>query len=378
MSLLDEVSRCVLVHEGGEACVYRIWIGSRSYALKLYAEKNRFDEDVMARLVQKKIPGCCKILECGRRNGRHYVIYDFVEGVASKKMSPMPVDVALNAVRQLIETLKELLKLGISHGDLNPSNVLFGVDGLPVLIDCGIVGLGTPAYAAPERFQGCAPSEKSDIYSLGMLLYYWIVGETLIPTDSFEAMAQASASADSLEPTMNLYGRIDSLMASGCNAEMLFKLDFLWSKFFRADPENRAEDYEELDELLEIALRMVSKGPVERTVKFENFVKMVAEKIGTESFKVELCCDLPGFLTISSSSIWYKNKMTIILSGLILFAVVFFIVLNSNRPSVDDTAEMMLKNSRAVNIESEPDSMDVPSSVLESLPVPPKESGMMQ
>ena len=158
----------------------------------------------------------------------------FVEGVVSDKLGKVPVAIAIAALRQVVATLVALLKQGVSHGDLSPANVIFAVDesahaageraentglGLrTVLIDCGIVGPGALAYAAPERFQGKHADEKSDLFSLGLLLFRWIAGEDLVHADGYEQFAELMANIDNVNVTEKLYATGDFSSPEGASS----------------------------------------------------------------------------------------------------------------------------------------------------------------
>ena len=186
-SLLDSVAGAVLLHRGGEASIYLLNIGGRPFVLKWYNDGFSFDENVVENAYKVHVPGVYRIEEWGERDGTPYLIYDFVEGVVSDKLGKVPVAVAIFALRQVASTLVALQKQGVSHGDLSPANVIFSVSNATadrktgannadsanlqtVLIDCGIVGPGALAYAAPERFQGKPADEKSALFSLGSSL----------------------------------------------------------------------------------------------------------------------------------------------------------------------------------------------------------------
>ena len=220
-SLLDSVTGGALLHQGGEASIYLLNVGGAPYVLKWYNDGFSFDESVVERSHKVREPGLYRIEEWGNRDGTPYLIYDYIDGESSETLGRMPVAVALVALRQVAQTLAALRKQGVSHGDLSPANVIFAVDrnggnadlGLrTVLIDCGIVGPGALAYAAPERFQGKIADEKSDLFSLGLLLYRWIAGEDLITADGYEQFAEQMASVQDLNISEKLYatGAFDS------------------------------------------------------------------------------------------------------------------------------------------------------------------------
>ena len=224
-SILDKVRECTLLHHGGEADVYGVVADGNEYVLKWYGSENRFDESVIEMLSHLNIPGLYRIRESGVRENTTYLLYDFVQGMSSAEVQQIPVAVALLLLRELVRTLDALAGKDVHHGDLNPSNVIlcpskFGLQAF--LIDCGIVGPGALAYAAPERFQGKPASVKSDLFSTGLMLFRWVVGHDLLEANNYDGYAAQVASIDNIDVTGILYGM-------GCfSALELSALDPLW------------------------------------------------------------------------------------------------------------------------------------------------------
>ena len=271
------------MHQGGEASIYLLSVGGKPFVLKRYNDGFSFDEGVVERACKVREPGLYRIEEWGNRDGTPYLIYDYIEGESSESLGRMPVAVALVALRQVAATLAALRKQNVSHGDLSPANVVFAVEGVgsgnadlglrTVLIDCGIVGPGALAYAAPERFQGKPADEKSDLFSLGLLLYRWIAGRDLITADGYERFAEQMASVQDLNISEKLYatGAFDSPEG----AQQLSALEPLWSGLLCADISDRVEDFDELDEILEIALDKVSHGEIALAACVTQYAKSI-------------------------------------------------------------------------------------------------------
>ena len=392
MSVLAGVNRCALLHEGGEAQVYALESDGKKYVLKWYADGVQIDSRVVEALLRERIPGVYRLMEAGKKAGRHYLVYEFIEGISvadlasnppagnapagnlpagpfAAKDGCVPAPVAISLVRNLAQSLAQLSRNDVHHGDLSPSNVLVTADAAAVLIDCGIVGPGALAYAAPERIQGKPATVKSDMYSLGLLLYRLVAGEDLLHCDCFDGFAQAAAEIDAVDVTALLYGK-------GMDAEILSTLAPLWKATLRADPAERAEDFEELDELLEIAFDAASRGSVTWETIRDAFTKNIVAKIGTNCRDAGAECGLPPEFAVTKPTGHRKFAVFAGVLGFILFVLVLFFALAPRQPSIDETGAKILSNSRSLEgatglvADSSGDAGRISGEVLESLPVP--------
>ena len=383
-SLLDSVKGAALLHRGGEASIYLLNVGGAPYVLKWYNDGFSFDESVVERACKVREPGLYRIEEWGNRDGTPYLIYDYIDGESSETLGRMPVAVAIVALRQVSSTLAALRKQGVSHGDLSPANVIFAVDGeghgntdlglRTVLIDCGIVGPGALAYAAPERFQGKIADEKSDLFSLGLLLYRWIAGEDLITADGYEQFAEQMANVQDLNISEKLYatGAFDSPEG----AQQLSALEPLWSGLLCADISDRVEDFDELDEILEIALDKVSHGEIALSACVTQYAKSIncpdGKKNAVQKVPDTLEKGLP--FVVCKKNNWLKWTVLGV-SGLILLLIVLLLTSGTMSFGIDATGDRLLKRSR--NIEPSVESEKAPDlkvdSLLMELPVPSAE-----
>ena len=136
-------------------------------------------------------------------DGRPYLAMQYIRGgTLHEKLTRLagqgqllPMQTALTIMRQIADALNFAHGAGIVHRDLKPSNILLHSNGVPVLTDLGIAAvesttrltrtgevMGTPFYMSPEQAQGKALDGRSDIYSLGVILY-----ETLAGNPPFQA-----------------------------------------------------------------------------------------------------------------------------------------------------------------------------------------------
>ena len=378
-SVLDNIESCHLIHRGGEADIYLVSGNTGKFILKWYRNGSAFETEVVEKLKCVRIPGICRIRESGEREGNPYLVYDFVEGVSSRDVGRIPVPVALALLRKVTQSLHALEAVGVHHGDLNPANVLLSRNpdksGFPVqttLVDFGIVGPGTPGYAAPERYQGRPASTASDLFSLGILLYRWITGEDLIQASGYEDFQAETFKIDSMSVDEKLY-------ASGnFAATEIAALSPLWKSLLHLNAEERCEDFDELDEIVEIALGALGVGEIKASVDAQKFAETIkCQKTGEIPPEASVNRQNMAFPYEKRGSTPSKKKrkyMYLALFGLILTLMAFFFIVGTNSSDIDETGNLLLKKSRN-SVTMEPDSGlesqdSLPSTILKDLPTP--------
>jgi serine/threonine protein kinase/cytochrome c-type biogenesis protein CcmH/NrfG len=141
-------------------------------------------------------PNILTVHEIGEFKGRHFIVSEFVEGETLRqriKSGPIPSQAALEIATQVASALVAAHQAGIVHRDIKPENVMVRPDGLVKVLDFGLAKLaeprqidysitepgqvvGTPSYMSPEQARGAGVDARSDIFSLGLVLFEMIAG----------------------------------------------------------------------------------------------------------------------------------------------------------------------------------------------------------
>lgn len=145
----------------------------------------------LAQLVHSNI---VKVYDYGEFDGSPYIVMEYLPGGTLREQlgTPMPVADALELILPVAKALEHAHSRGILHRDVKPANILINENHEPVLTDFGIaklldfeegstltgsgMGIGTPAYMAPEQGLGKEVDARADQYSLGVVLYELLTG----------------------------------------------------------------------------------------------------------------------------------------------------------------------------------------------------------
>ena len=196
--------------KGGMGRVYRVEDTKlkQEVALKLIKPEiakdkktiERFRNELkIARNIRHK--NVCGMYDLGETEGTHFITMEYVRGEDLKsflhRSGQLAVGTAVRIAEQVCEGLSEAHKLGVVHRDLKPANIMIDREGNVRIMDFGIarslkeegitvagVMIGTPEYMSPEQVKGKEVDQRSDIYSLGIIMYEMATGRVPFEGDT--------------------------------------------------------------------------------------------------------------------------------------------------------------------------------------------------
>lgn len=160
----------------------------------------RFSNELrLARKIRHK--NVCGMFDLGEEKGTHYITMEFVPGEdlrsSIRRFGQLPIGKSISIAKQICEGLSEAHRLGVIHRDLKSNNIMIDKEGNVRIMDFGIarsleakgitgsgVMIGTPEYMSPEQVEGKETDQRSDIYSLGVILYEMVTGRVPFEGDT--------------------------------------------------------------------------------------------------------------------------------------------------------------------------------------------------
>lgn len=294
------------VGNGGMATVYKATdlVLKRYVAVKILRDEFTTDEEFIkrfeteaqsaARLVHANI---VSIFDVGVDNGIYYIVMELIQGKTLKEIiveegGPLPWKWSVNVAIQIASALEMAHKNNIIHRDIKPHNIIITEDGVAKVTDFGIAKavsnstitafgttIGSVHYFSPEHARGGYTDAKSDIYSLGVVMYEMVTGKVPFDADTPVSVALKHMQEDPVPPI-----ELNPHLPEAVNKIIL--------KALKKDPMLRYQTATELLQDLKMALKnpsgdFVDDADFDPTAKTQRISTQDVEKMQKDSRKKE-------------------------------------------------------------------------------------------
>jgi eukaryotic-like serine/threonine-protein kinase len=231
-------------------------------------------------------PNIVTIYDIGKSGTIAFMAMEFLEGREVRAMlaehKPLPVSQAVNIAAQVAEGLAFAHEHGVVHRDIKPANIMVVRDGLAKITDFGIarmrtsdvrtqtgIILGSPKYMAPEQIAGKRADHRSDIFSLGVVLYEMLTGRAPFDGENMTAIMLQTLNFQPEPP-------------SSVNPEVPQFLDFVVAKLLSKRPDDRYQDGKELAADLRLS-EQASQGETRAPARLDSVPEPLARSLESES-----------------------------------------------------------------------------------------------
>jgi serine/threonine-protein kinase len=232
-------------------------------------------------------PGIVTVFDVGEEPGHHdpYIVMEYVAGQSLSRVlhgqnKKLPLHAALQIAQELAEALAYAHSQGVVHRDIKPANIMVTMEGHAKIADFGIAKLnqahmtlpgqvlGSPAYMAPEQVSGDGADARSDLFSLGVILYHMVTG--------FKPFQGNSATTVCFKVVNR-----DPLPASSYDTDLPFQIDRIVGRAMAKDPAERYQTGTEMARDIQ-AFRQSDRSLQDATAFFKNVVQ---EQIGFSTLR---------------------------------------------------------------------------------------------
>ena len=236
----------------------------RRLAIKILNDRHAADDQFVERFRREATnaaglshPNIVSIYDRGEAEGTYYIAMEYLEGSTLKDLvvqrGPLPVDEAIGFARDILEALRFAHRKGLVHRDIKPHNVMCDSDRRVKVTDFGIARagasqmteagsiIGTAQYLSPEQARGGAIDHRSDLYSVGVVLYELLTGTVPFAGDTPVEIAMKHLSSVPEPPSVR-------------RPDVPEALDQIVLRALAKDPDERYQTSEEMDaELARVA-----------------------------------------------------------------------------------------------------------------------------
>lgn len=329
------------IGEGGMANVYLAndTILDRKVAIKVLRGDLSNDEKFIRRFQREALsvsnlshPNIVEVYDVGEEDGQYYIVMEYIEGKTLKqllkKRETLTLPEVIDIMLQLTDGLAHAHESYIIHRDIKPQNIMILDNGLVKITDFGIAMalnatqltqtnsvMGSVHYLPPEQANGKSATVKSDIYSLGILMYELITGSVPFKGDNAVEIA-----------LKHMKEKIPSIRKQ--NPTIPQSVENIVIKATAKNPRNRYDSVKEMHDDLEVCMEKENAKKVtfeypENDIDDSEPITNKKEKKKIEKPKVEYVEkeeDIPEEEIIDSPK--KKNTIILLLTGIVLFLLI--------------------------------------------------------
>lgn len=299
------MSKVYLAHDNKLKRPVAIKILSPSYAKEKRITKRFIKEARTAAQLQHS--NIISIFDVGMEKKYYYIAMEYLRGSLKDKLKRGNLKndpaTALKIIKDVAGALSYAHKRGFIHRDIKPDNIMFRNDGTVVLVDFGIVkalrsnsnltrtgiSIGTPKYMSPEQMRAKKIDQRSDIYSLGIVLYETFTGNAPFKDDDLVLLAIKHARGPIPEVSKK-YSYVQPLL----------------NKMLAKNPGDRVRDCEGLIRLIDALLHKIKNDKTGSLQKYQKETKAVKVSTGKPVKKAffSLFTTLIAILILISASVF--------------------------------------------------------------------------
>lgn len=266
------------IGNGGMATVYKALdkILNRYVAVKILREEFTTDEEFIKRFnaeaqaaARLTHPNIVSVFDVGQEYNIYYIVMELIQGKTLKQIIDedgfLSWKWSINIAVQIASALEMAHKNSIIHRDIKPHNIMITEDGVAKVTDFGIAKavsnstitafgttLGSVHYFSPEHARGGYTDSKSDLYSLGVVMYEMVTGKVPFDADTPVSIALKHMQEEPIEPKK-------------INQNVPFAVNQIIMKALRKDPNDRYQNASEMIKDLNMALKRPEGGFIDDT-----------------------------------------------------------------------------------------------------------------
>ncbi|HEX9655605.1 MAG TPA: protein kinase [Bacteroidota bacterium] len=307
--------------EGGMGVVYKAEDTKlkRTVALKFLPQHLSASEQDKARFIQEaqsasaiNHPNICTIHDIQEHEGQMFIVMEYVEGQTLRERTKSQITnlkSAIDIAIQVAEGLAAAHEKGIVHRDIKPENIMVRKDGIAQIMDFGLAKLhgvsrltkegstvGTAGYMSPEQVQGIEADHRSDIFSLGVLLYELFSGQP-----PFKGVHETALMYEIVN--------VDAVPISNVNTDIDPALDAIVLECLAKEPDERYQSAKEISKELKRFKRESGKQRASRISQ----VRPISERRSSDP--------------VPASAVYKRPTLLLLLAGFLSVTVVVLVYL---------------------------------------------------